>query len=489
MAASGLLASTTPVASEDLAAAALRTRAAGDLRTAIHELEQLVAVWPQRTDYEILLAETLSWDKRFPEAEAHYRHVLGTEPASRPAGLGLGRVLLWEGRYEEAQAAFDQLLKRDAADIDALEGRGTAEYWSGDTRAAARDFRMVLARDPERPLARRSLDEIRLAALAEDRISFDVVDDDQPYRLARGQVKSSAFSDPLTRWSVAAGTYRAQAPVFGTATMPFVRVGNESVLPRLHLTVTSSLGLVRYGDGVSRAVGELSVSRQLSKNARLVLRAERAELLATATALATHPSLTSYGAAWRRESTEGWMAAVDVATLAYFDDNRGLSAFGYGLAPLWNGGGTLVLCGASAAYRDARQSRFALAAISSVRAGDEFRYAYRGAYAPYWTPQDLREARVVMVVRTAVRSAALELHADGGIGWDRATAFGPAAGPGPLPLAIQSFDFQRRFHPFRLDLTASLPVTGALRAELGFEMASTAFYRAKSFHASLARQR
>jgi tetratricopeptide (TPR) repeat protein len=93
-------------------------------------------------------AQELAWAKRFAEAEAVYRRM----PASPAQKLGLARVVMWQGRYGEAIALFGQL-----DGIEALEGKATAQYWSGDWRSAARNFRRVLALDPDRELARTSL--------------------------------------------------------------------------------------------------------------------------------------------------------------------------------------------------------------------------------------------------------------------------------------------------------------------------------------------
>ncbi len=128
--------------------------------------------------------------------------------------------------------------------------------------------------------------------------------------------------------------------------------------------------------------------------------------------------------------------------------------------------------------------------MSSTRApSGVFDYSYRGTYAPYWAPQRLREARLIAVVQTSLRSATLKLHADAGIAKDRAIAFGPGLGTTPLPPSIYSFGFERRFHPYRADLTASFPVAHGLACEIGYQLESTIFYRAKSIHASVVRHR
>ncbi len=467
---------------------ALRARAAGEYGNAAKLLRQALAQAPARFDIDLLLAETLAWDKQFGEAEGLYRALIARMPGSRAARLGLARVLLWKGDYAQAQRQFQALLRENSRDADALEGSATAAYWSGDFRSAARGFRRTLSVDSSRDFSRRSLAEISASMVPQERVSFGYVDDDQPYRLLRSELSAAFSSDPLTRWTAAAGAYRTSAPIYGRASMPFVQIGNETVLPSLRLTASSSIGLVRYADGVVRPTAGVTLSRRVSRNSSVIISAERTELLATATGMTTHPSVATFSAGWRRESKEGWLAAADASILRYFDANRGKAAYAYALAPVVTRGESRLYAGASATYRDSLDSRFAFAAVSSTRlAPNDFAYRYRGTYAPYWAPQRFREARAIVVAQTDVGSIVLKLHADAGIARDRAIAFGPSEGGTPLPGSIYSFSFERRFHPYSADLTAAIPIGRDFRAEIGFESASTVFYRAKSLHAFLVR--
>ncbi len=469
---------------------ALRARAAGEYSTASRLLRDALAQAPGRSDVELLLAETLAWNKQFAEAERSYLDLLVRTPQSRAARLGLARVLLWKGEYAAARRQFGALLRENPRDADALEGSATAAYWSGDFRSAAAAFRQTLALDPSRDFPRRSLAEIAAASVPEERVSFGYVDDNQPYRLLRSELHAAFSSDPLTRWSAAAGEYRSSAPIYGRASLPFIRIGNRIGLPGIRLTVDTSLGVLKYADGVVRPVGGLTLTRRVFTNGALIVRAEQRELLATATGMRTHPSVATFSAGWRRESTDGWLAAANASILRYFDANRGKEAYAYALVPFYSHGQSRLYAGASATYRDSRSSRFSFAAVSSTRiAPNDFAYAYRGTYAPYWTPQQSREARAVIVAQTKVRSIALKLHVDAGVGRDRAIAFGPDQGRTPLPASIYPVAFQRRFHPYDADLTAAIPLGRDLTAELGVESLSTVFYRAKSFHAFLVRHR
>jgi Tetratricopeptide repeat len=469
---------------------ALRARSSGEYGEAERLLRDALTQAPARSDVELLLAETLAWDKHFGEAEGLYRALIARMPRSQPSRLGLARVLLWKGDYAEAQQQFDVLIRENARDADAFEGRATAAYWSGDFRAAARGFNRALSIDPSRDLSRRSLAEISAATAPQERVSVGYADDDQPYRLLKSEASAAFSSDPMTRWTAAAGAFRTTTPVYGRASLPFVQVGNETVLPSLRLTASPTIGLLRYADGVVRPTGGLALTRHIFANSRVVLSAVRRELLATATSMTTHPSVSTFSAGWRRESNDGWLGAADASILRYFDANRGTAAYAYALAPILRRGDSRLYAGASATYRDSRESRFSFAAVSSTRiAPNDFAYAYDGTYAPYWTPQRFREARAVIVAQTKIRSVALKLHVDGGIACDRAVAFGPDEGTTPLPSSIHSFTFERRFHPYGAELTAAIAIGADFRAEVGVESISTVFYRAKSFHASLVRHR
>lgn len=474
---------------DDLQARVAAARASGDFKVAVAALQQLVIAAPQRTDYSLLLAETLAWDKRLPDAEKLYRDILARGGPSREANLGLARVLMWAGRYDEAAAAFNQMLRQNRGDNDALEGRATTAYWSGDFRGAARDFQRLLALDPNRAFARQGLSEIRRSALPEQRIDVEYLDDDQPYRLLRNSVTGSFSSDPQTRWSVVFGNYGLEAPIQGAATLPFAQLANRTVLPRMRLTFEGAAGMVRYGDAASRPTARVALTRQITKATSLTLRADRLELLATATGMRSHPSLTTLAAQWHLETEGGGLAAAEAARLRYFDGNRGVAAYAYALVPVLRRGASRLCAGASATVRDSRDSRFGFSAVSSARAGGGFDYSYRGEYDPYWAPQHLRETRAVVTAQAAVSRTTLTLHVDAGLARDRAIGFGPTAGATPLPSAIYSFAYDREFHPYRAALTTAIPLRTGFTAEIGFENSRTAFYRGKTFHASMVRHR
>jgi tetratricopeptide (TPR) repeat protein len=318
-------------------------------------------------------ANELAWSKHFAEAEALYR----TLPDSRDKTLGLARVVLWQGRYREAIALFDSLSPNDT---DALEGRATAEYWSGDLRRAARDFARVLQLAPDREFARTSLAEIRSVATPSQRISVSGSHDDQPLDALRGEVASTFFSDPLTRWTVVAGGYSLDAGRIGDASGETFRVENQTITGPW--TLHSSLGILTFPDHARRPIGSIS-----ARFHQVELRVDHREELASATSLRTHATSTTTTLRWGHD--RHWIAAAEVSHRRYFDDNRGNAALAYAVFPFQRNAWTLW-AGASATWRDTDESRFHITATSSTLEQNFFRYQYRGEYDPYWTPDDLR---------------------------------------------------------------------------------------------------
>jgi len=467
---------------------ALAARDAGRYPEAIAVLEKMLTANPERTDYELLLAETLAWDHRYDQAERHYRNILSRDARSEPAMLGLSRIFLWEGRYDDAIRELDLLLARNPANVDALEARATGDYWSGDFRSAERRFRAVLEAEPTREFAQKSLDEIDLASTPTQRVTIDDIDDDQPYRLTRSELEITSYSDPLTRWTTSIGTLHASSDRYGAHDLPFVRLDNETVLPRWRMTFNPSVGVVRYADGSERAVGTLGVSFRIREIGAIHLEAKREAMFRTASSLTTHPSVDSFGIGWTKETDSGWSASAHASRLRYFDGNRGTSTWAWALAPLMRRGDSRLRGGISASVMDTDETRFHVAAVASVRNGDGFDYTYRGEYAPYWTPRNLREARAIVVADARIGTVGIKLHGDWGFARDKAIAFGPLSGIEPLPVAVTASPFTRRFHPFRTELETTIPLGKPLTLQAGVEVSQTAFYRSRTVHVSLVRR-
>jgi len=436
-------------------------------------------------------AQRLAWDRHFAEAEQMYRAILLRDPRSEPVRIGLARVLLWEGHYREARAMFLRLASENPGNLDAAEGAATAAYWQGDFRTAAREFRSIAAAHPERMTASRDLHAIELASRDSERLLIDGIDDDQPYRLWRSEAEASIFTDPLTRWDITAGGYRADDPTLAAVrSEPFVSIANETVLPWQRLTIRAALGVLRSPDGTTRPTGSLSLRFRTGGASSFEIAADRSALLRTATAVRDHPAVTRMFAAWNRSTGKNWLAGFEGGSLRYFDRNRGWYAQGYGLWPVVRRGGLIVRAGASGALHDTRESRFYVEAITSQRSGAQFLYDYRGAYTPYWTPQDLREARAIVAASDAVTGRmSFRLQLEAGVARDRAEAFGPANGPSPLPPTIFTFGFRRTFHPTRISVGAALAVTPQYTLEISVQRETTVFYRANEFRASVVRTR
>lgn len=423
---------------------------------------------------DLRTAEKLAWEKRFAESEAVYRQILSADPASHDARLGLARVVMWQGRYREAIAMFAEL-----AGVEALEGRATAEYWSGDLRSAARDFRRVLELDANREFARTSLLEIQSAARPSQRVSVAALNDDQPLDAVRAEVGATFFSDPLTRWSVTGGTYHLDAGRIGERNGEYALLENETRLG--DFTFGGSAGMFTFPDGVRRPIGGL-----WARHRSLTLRVEHREEIVSATSLRTHAAATTAALRWSHEGR--WIGAAEVSHRRYFDGNRGNAAVAYGVAPLRLGEWTLW-GGASAASRDTEQSRFRMTAVASTLDTNFFRYQYRGEYDPYWSPDDLLEARVVAALERRTNRGGVKLHADGGYARDKGRAFGPDAGPGPFPATTFTFTFDRDYRPWRAGIAGDLALGAHWRIEAGVERSVTVDYRSTSVHAALVRRR
>jgi hypothetical protein len=324
-------------------------------------------------------------------------------PQSRDAQLALARVYLWEGRYREAEKLFAALVARNPKDND----------------------------------ARRGLEEIRAQSRPGYVVDGGFIDDDQPARSFMPAATVYGFFDPLTKWTLSGSALRMHTDVgdgdsksLGDGDSESLRGGLSAVFPRLKTTVAGGLGWTRFPDGTSRIMPDAGITR-----GPLALSFDRRPLLRSAPAVHSHPFADVTTLRW----TPNANAAFSASHLRYFDRNSGNSVDGYWLVPVG-----AFLAGASAAYRDTKESRFV-----------------NGVYDPYWTPIGEREGRAV----AATTWKRITLHADAGVAYDRLTG---------------------TFHPWRVTASTSFPLSNGATVSLSAERSRTAFYTANEIHASVA---
>jgi tetratricopeptide (TPR) repeat protein len=476
------------IVAADATAAKLRSdaraqRDRGDFKTAIASLESLVSSGEATLDDELMLAETLGWEKLFGPAEKRYRSILQRQPSSAAARLGLARVLLWTRRYSEARSEFMFL-----DTLDGLEGRATAAYWQGDYRTAARELRQILDRDGNREFARRSLAEIAGVMRPTQALRVTATRDDQPFETTLAEVTALQFVTPLDHWFVSAGRWRLHRPVDDRITAaPRLLLGYERVFPWQRLTVSASAGAVRLPGNDTEPIGTLSATLRAGTSRFSAAISQREILTNPAEKYGT---VRSTSLQWLYEKN-GRAAAFDLEDLAYFDRNRGVLASAYGIVPVIQRDNLSAWIGLSASYRNTQENRFYATTVNSSRRPDNaFNYTYRGLYLPYWSPRDLREGRLIAGTRvTLPRRASLQVQIDGGEARDRAPLLGPFEGPDPLPATIFTFAFDRRYQPYhgRADLRVSLGA--GFSVEAAYEHNSTVDYRSNIIHAALVRRR
>lgn len=430
-------------------------------------------------------AQSLAWAKHFDEAAALYLDILRDAPTSRDARQGLALVRLWQGRYREARTIFLQLARHEG-DVDAEEGAATAAYWSGDYRTAEREFAAIARDHPNRQTVGKMLSDLRSAAATTTSFETGLIDDDQPFRASRSLARYSTFSDPLTRWDLSAGAYALSSAGGGRHIGPFVVLQNETVFPSLRLTVTPSAGAIRLPDR-THIIGGAVAAVRIAAHDSVAMSFVRREILSNATKL--YPFVNVMSLRWQRSGR--WLASAGIEGDRFSDRNSAKAADAYALFPIARLAGWSVLAGASTLARDTSESRFYVNGITAIRdpSGSFFHYTYRGAYDPYWTPQNLIEGRAILAVERPVGRATLRLQGDGGAAHDRAVAFWPESGRTPFPATVGQSTFARSYTPWRVRLSSRMSIAHDVALDVSYEHSVTTFYRANTFHASLARRR
>jgi tetratricopeptide (TPR) repeat protein len=463
---------------------AIEHRDRREFAKAISFLRTVVASPDATVEDELMLAETLAWNNELGEAAQRYRHLLDRSQPPGRARLGLARVLLWSGRYAEARQQFATL-----EGPDALEGTATAAYWQGDYTTALREFRRVLQIDPAREFAAKSVREIEATMIPSQRVEVTATRDDQPFEAALGQLTAAGFIDPLTGWNISAGSWRLHRPFDDrTSTAPRVMAGLERAFPWQRLTLSASAGAIRLPGGETEPIGNLTLATRWGKSTFSASFGQREILTNPAEKYAMVRSTTLE---WKRDDGNGRSAAAHVERLDYSDRNNGLLAYAYGIVPVFRRGLFRLWTGLSAAHRDTDDTRFFATSVSStLQPAGGFAYTYRGLYIPYWTPEDLTEARGILGGEMKwSNGGSFRAQLDGGQARDKGIAFAPNAGIDPLPSIIVPFAFARDYEPFRARMDLTTPTFAGLALTAGYEYSRTIDYESRTVHAAVVRRR
>ena len=94
------------------------------------------------------LARALTNEKKYTEAEQHYREAIRINPNYLPPYLNLGLTWIEQGNLEEAMSGFTEALKVKPGDGDALISRGNLFSQKGLWDKAIAEYRMALKQKP-----------------------------------------------------------------------------------------------------------------------------------------------------------------------------------------------------------------------------------------------------------------------------------------------------------------------------------------------------
>jgi len=122
-------------------------RDAGNREQAIERLQKARQADPQAINPALELGFTLE-AAHGPEARQVYEEILKSEPANRPALLGLARVARGQNRIDEARGIYQSLLAANPNDTEALNGMAWLALASRKREPARAGFEQVLAIEP-----------------------------------------------------------------------------------------------------------------------------------------------------------------------------------------------------------------------------------------------------------------------------------------------------------------------------------------------------
>ncbi|MBW3671034.1 MAG: hypothetical protein KY432_05105, partial [Acidobacteria bacterium] len=286
-------------------------------------------------------------------------------------------------------------------------------------------------------------------------------------------------------WSLALGS-RAFDSRVTEGDLSSARVGVESVLPWQGITLGVSVEPTRLPAGDTKWFGSAAIEKAFGAGFEGRLFYSRNELLWTVGSLERDAWVSSRGAEILYDRS-GYLGTIRFREMDFFDDNEGVESSGYLLMPVSNRTWSLA-AGASFLVRDTSESRFVIESIDAEPLAAGFAYSFDGRYDPYWTPINLREARLVASAEGDIGQS-LRLRVDGtvGVAYDDATDFGPDSGPFAVPFETFETVYERRYEPWSLAITLQKQWEG-VEVQVRLERTVTVHYEADEAIATLVRR-
>lgn len=384
---------------------ARRLQEARDFGAAVRVLREHLARHPDDGDAARLLAQTLYWMQDVAGARATYEAGLERHPHDEQLRVDYARMLAEIGARRAARRLLAPLAATTTrADVHAL--LGTLAYWGGDFRMAARLFERTLQIDPAHEEARRQLHEIRGASAPWLRVSPAILDDDQPLTRAGIAVDAGVSLTPVTALRIAVQADRHSSAEISRRTWTG-EAGVRHYAPAVRLEMEAAGGLI--GGPVARSAGVRALGRagaavRLPDGLTMGARIERAPYLATAASL-TADILTDTSAGelvWN--SPRGWLARAAILRQRFPDGNTVRVRYAWAMAPLVRTPAVDLQAGYAAAYEDAEESRFTLAAAAQPVQPADPRFDVTGRYDPYYTPEQVLRQSILAATRVRVGS-------------------------------------------------------------------------------------
>lgn len=425
--------------------------------------------------------------RRFDEAVALYDRVLAREPGRWDAEIGRAEALVWGGRYALAEETYRRLGRRDPASVLVARGLARAAYWSGDFRRALPRFERVARLAPGDREAREAIDALRELMRPTANVRVAGRRDNQPAATVALDASSTLALDPLTFLDAELGGLRLDAEdAGGVRGVARARIGLSARLPRPRLRVAASVGGLRVGERM-RALADVSAEHRRGPWS-VSAGAVRGVALDSAPAFLSAVSLEQLFAGVKRE--EGTITgAAEVRGTWYGDGNAGLSSFAWAEGALLTHPSFRLAAGVALAYADTRDARTEPLFVGSTPSpSGGFRYEIRTLFAPYVTPERQLEGRLsVHATFRPEPRLRLDLSGEWGEGRERATGYGPEAGPTPRPATMAGGTFSRTYEPWKALLAAEW-VQVSWRCRLELRRQSTAFYTTSALGLTLTRR-
>ncbi len=425
----------------------------------------------------LMLAQTTYWRGDISRAEGLFQAALVRFPTYADLQVAYARFLMEVGRWSQARKQLQRMLEQEVYPAETRFLLGRLAFWQQDFPAASRYLQQALQLAPGHREAQSDWLALRqaMAPVLKGQAAYQW--DNQPLKQPGIHLAGTFFLRPTWKLTLRV-TNRTYPDHSGEKSTTELETRHRWQLPGTRAALHLQMGGVLYHSGSTlRPILGGGLEWPLPAGAQLKLKGDVRPYLFTIASLDSPVTRGSVALSYRLEGKSGRMGEVLARWQRFSDGTRIWTAYTWWLFPLVKNEALTLAIGPALSYADATASRF-IPSVEPVPLPETASLNLPGTYAPYYTPEQVRESHLVVFLQRQVRRDLRAVFSTSAGLYSREQApFLTQLLDVPSPHNWQRDFYTRSYFPLDVRLELVWALKNRNRLSVAFSHSRTAFYR------------